>query len=120
MQQLSERGLFLLGTEAAPLFHPAFGATLYPWPVLRAIEFSTNADGDSEPFARIERVPAIACGLSWVGQALVVDPGAQGGLAFTKAVSTSFGTGNATRLFMGEAYDVAGSPQSIAAGDLVL
>jgi hypothetical protein len=84
----------LVGVAGTPAPLPAYGATLYPAPLLARLPVRLDGVGASPSlFQTPQPSSPLFCGLEFVAQGLVIDPAAQGGAAFTSGVRLRFGAG---------------------------
>lgn len=111
-------GAIFLSTAAAPVALPAFGATFHPAPPLFPTAFAVGPDGTSPPLLALGSTPPSFCGLEVLLQAVVLDPGAAGGVAFTHAARLEFGGAQGAPLLPGLVIEPAGSPSEPFLGDL--
>ena len=81
------------------LFLPAFGATLYPGAPLSLVPFVADSTGSSPRLADMAAVPASLDGLFASMQAVVLDPGAQAGLAASRGGRVVFGSTDTSQAF---------------------
>ncbi len=113
-------GCFLFSQNEAPLLLPQFGAVFYPSAPLLTQVFEISTDG--EALEAIPTLPVLTayCGVRVTAQAVVLDPAAQGGVAFTKAVRVGFGPdpGGVAFPAVSSSYAVGEFPRSVAIGDL--
>ncbi|MEM7308354.1 MAG: VCBS repeat-containing protein [Planctomycetota bacterium] len=111
-------GALFLGLGEAPVALASYGATFLPAPPFLTEPFTTGADGVSPPLLAQEPVDPLLCGVETVVQAVIFDPVATGGVAFTHAVRVRFGGPPAGPVLPGAAYPVGESPRSVAVGHL--
>lgn len=111
---------WILGTPGTPTALPAFGATLHvgqPW-----ARFGTQLDGAGESpslFPQPGEWPADLLGLTLALQALVLDPTARGGAAFTAGLVAPVGAGSvAASLFEAADWLATGPSSTLCVGDL--
>jgi hypothetical protein len=115
----------VVGAPGSPQVLAAYGARLYPASPFTRFALTVGRDGSTPTLLSgpAATSPAL-CGAEFVAQGLVVDPAAQGGLAFTGGTALRFGVGSsAASLYPGAKFtthwtDGIGSPGATAAGDL--
>lgn len=112
------KGFLLLSSNADPVVRPAIGATIFTGEPLVVESFEVDARGDSSPLLAIGRVGAHLCGRSLVAQAVVLDPGAMGGMSVSKALAVRFGGGPRPPLFPATRYPIDEAFGTIAIADL--
>jgi len=86
----SSAGLLLVGGPSTPLPLPGYGATLFPSLPFLSVAFASDTTG-AAVLAELESLSSDFCGAGLVVQALVVDPAAQGSLAFTRGIQLAIG-----------------------------
>ena len=84
-------GLVIASFSLTQMFASQFGATIYVGPTAASQAFVVEGDGKSPTLFEAGLLPSSLCGTSFVVQAAVFDPAAQGGAAFTKALSCTIG-----------------------------
>jgi hypothetical protein len=86
-------GFILVGPTYNPQTMNQFGATLYLQYPFHHFRVWNDANGTSFlPMPQVETFAAEFCGLTLHAQAVIVDPAAQGGIAFSNALSITFGS----------------------------
>lgn len=114
----SAPGCFAFSSNASAIPLPAFGAVLHPSaPLLFEWPFVVGPEGSSNTLPFTIVVPAAFTGVDLVAQAVVVDPDATGGLAFTNGRRVTFGPRLTAQLFDLEAYLARIQVGDVATGD---
>jgi hypothetical protein len=85
-------GLVALSVGLSPLPLPQYGAVVYPAFPQVLQSFLLDAAGSSGPLFAVPSIASAWCGLEVCAQALLVEPSAQGGIAFTQGLRLGFGT----------------------------
>ncbi len=111
-------GFLLQSLEADPVVRPDLGATIFPGEPLVVKSFGVDARGDSSPLLALDRVGPHLVGRSFVAQAVVLDPGAMGGLSVSRALAVRFGGGARPPLFPATRYPIDQAFGTIAIADL--
>lgn len=115
-------GALFLSLGEASLALPAFGAVFLPAQPFFSQGFAVGADGTSPPLLQQAPVATALCGLSAVVQAIVLDPAATGGVAFTHAVRVAFGAAGEGPVLPGPTFATSNGsllPVGDLNGDLV-
>ena len=110
-------GCIIGSLNEAALELPFFGATFYPAEPIFVEVFDLDGSGQSVPLFPLPTVPDL-CGAEFVSQTVVLDPLAQGGAAFSRAMRVRFGGPATGPLFLLSNYPVGDRPRSVAVGDL--
>lgn len=110
-------GCFFYGTESSPMSLPQYGATSFPALPVFVDPFQADESGTSPSLVSLDQVPASLCGLTFVVQAIAVDPAATGGLAFTHAFSLTVGGDASGPLLPGSQIPFDQEPQRTLVGD---
>ncbi len=113
----SALGLLLVGGSLMPFDLPAFAATVQPGDPLLFAAFEVGGDGCSPPILPLPAVPEQLCGFEVVCQAALLDPGAVGGVAFTRGVEVRFGAPPGGPTFPLELTEIGEDPNAVALAD---
>ena len=92
-------GVLFVADEIEPLVLPAFGAVLHAGRPLSLVELVLDEAGCSGSLLAMSAVPPSLGGMQLVVQALVLDPAAAGGVAFTRAARLRFGADPGAAVF---------------------
>ena len=111
-------GCFGFSVNETPNDLAPFGATLFPGAPLSIQVFVVDSKGVSPHLAEVPVVSPAICGAQFTVQAVVVDPAASGGIAFTKAMRVRFGGPPSGPLFPGPKLLAGAGPVSVAIEDL--
>ena len=112
-------GCLFVSTKQLVVPWPNFGAVSYVGAALVVIPFTVGADGNSPDLLPIA-VSDSLCGSSLIAQAIVADPAATGGVAFTQAFRVGFGAPGDGALFEPPILAEVDEPVSAVRADLNL
>lgn len=110
-------GFLAVGTAHSPISLAAFGVIAHPGGTVNFLPFQLDAAGTSPPLVELSPVSLALCGASFVGQAVIVDPAALGGLAFSRGASLTFGGPYDGFLLPGATLSLDNYPKWVHDGD---
>lgn len=114
-------GAVLVSPNESPVYVPTYEATLLlGLPFFVQQPFFLADDGDSQQLLSTSALPVELCGIEWITQAFLIDPGATGGIAFTNGLRVTAGVPSGST-FPNRAHATGGNEAAlVAAGDLDL